>query len=244
MFHLESFTFTQMIEVGSKLRKLGEGAKNMEEVANRVVQNLYEDFVSGPNGQKECVLVRLFKMHPYGGLDGELRQFADGMLHGAEASPAMKCLVLLATAGDRPEWNSRATSATHKAIPLPSEKTIESLPMISRLVSQLGVNANELLKPDPAFILDLAQETFNVFHVPEAEGSPYVPAQSDFVIPHRVKSILGFGGLLPPAELFAVIMFARVYIPRETAELFKTLALSAKLALIPFADRVFESSMN
>ena len=243
MFDLQTFSLTQMTELGSSLRKLGEGAQSMEEAANRVVRYLYEHLLTESGRQNECVLVRLFKTHPYRELDETLRESADKMLGGATVSPAMKCLVLVATAGDRPEWNVRAVSKGHKAIPLPSEKAIESFPMISRLVSQLGLSAHVLLRADPTLMLNMKERSFNVFHVPEAQGSPYVPAQAEFVIPYHVKSVLGFGGLLPTADLFAVIMFARVHITRETAELFNTLALSVKLAMIPFAAKVFDSTV-
>ena len=230
MFDLQSFTFSRMIELGSALRRLGEGADSMEEAATRIVHYLYDHLVSEPTGQKACVLVRLFKTHEFRELDEGLREFAQAILGGAPAFPTMKCLTLLGTAGERPEWSSRAGSRGHKAIPLPSEKAVGSSPMIARLLGQLGLSASLLLKPDPALLLDMEQTTFNVFHVPEAEGNPYVPAQKQFVIPYGVKSVLGFGGLLPSADLFAVILFSRVHIPRETAELFKTLALSTKLA--------------
>jgi two-component system NtrC family sensor kinase len=186
------------------------------------------------------VLVRLFKTHAFGDLDEGLRQSAMKMLGEVSASPSMKCLTLLATAGERLEWNSRAASVGHKAIPLPSERAVENIPMIARLFSQLGVNPGVLLQPDPAFMLKTDQSNFNVFHVPEAQGSPYVPAQKEFVIPCGVKSVLGYGGLLPNGDIFAVILFVKVHVPQETAELFKTLALSTKLILIPFSkDKVF-----
>lgn len=243
MYDLQSFTFTEMVELGSILRKLGQGAESMEGAANRIVRHLYDHFTSKQNGSRTSVLVRLFKTHPFGELDAQLRQFAQAMLGGAVAAPAMKCLVLLATAGERSEWNSRARSNGHKAIPLPSEKVVQSSPMISQLLSQLGLSAGMLLKADSSLMLDAEQRSFNVFHVPQAEGSPHVPAQKEFVIPYGVKSVLGFGGLLPPGELFVVILFTRAQIRRETAELFKTLALSTKLAIVPFVGgRIFASS--
>jgi hypothetical protein len=242
MFDLESFEFTQMIKLGAGLRNLADGAKTMEAVATRIVHYFYDSFAFRDTGQKACVLVRLFKTHAFGDLDERLRQSAVAMLGDASASPSMKCLILLATAGERPEWNSRAKSVGHKAIPLPSEKAVENIPMIARLFSQLGLNPTALLKRDPAFILNSDQSNFNVFHVPEAEGSPYVPAQKEFVIPCGVKSVLGYGGLLPNGDIFAVILFVKVHVPQETAELFKTLALSTKLILIPFSKgEVFAS---
>ena len=240
MFDLQNFTFTQMIQVGAKLRKLGSGAESMEEAANRIVRYFYDEFMCRQTNLRACVLVRVFKTHPFDELDQELREYAATMLRGATAPPAMKCLTLLATAGEKPEWNSRSASEGHKAIPLTSEKAVQESPMISQLLSQLGLSFGALQRPDSGLMLDMEQSAFNVFHVPEAQGSPYVPAQSDFVIPYGVKSVLGFGGLLPSGDLFAVILFSRVQIRRETAELFKTLALSTKLAMVPFAgERVF-----
>jgi hypothetical protein len=212
----------------------------LEEVANRVVRYLYDelrdpDAAPGQGaGGRACALVRLFKTHPYGGLDGDLQAFARRGLDGPPAQ-GLRCLVLLASAGDRPEWNARRASAGHQAIPLAGTEVLRRSPMLSQLITQFGFEARALLAPDPALLVDLAQKSYNVFHVARAEGSPFVPCQEDFVVPCRIRSVLGFGGLLPGGDLFAVILFARALIPRATADLFKTLALSVKLALLPFA---------
>ena len=207
----------------------------MEEVADRIVRYFYDHLVSKDTNQKACVLVRLFKTHPFDELDEELRQVATTSLRGAAASPAMKCLILLATAGEKTEWNSRETSEGHKVIPFVSEKAVQDMPMVSILLSQLGLSFGSLQKPDPELTLEMEQSPLNVFHVPEAQGSSFVPAQMEFVIPYGVKSVLGFGGLLPSGDFFTVILFLRVQISHENAELFKTLALSAKLAMLAFA---------
>jgi len=58
--------------------------------------------------------------------------------------------------------------------------------------------------------------------------------------------LLGFGGLLTSAELFALILFSRTDILHETATLFKPYALAVKAALLPF-DRdgaIFEGPSN
>ena len=85
--------------------------------------------------------------------------------------------------------------------------------------------------------MDLAEKAYNVFYVPEAIGSQYVPVQEEFVIPFGIRSVLGFGGILPSGNLFAIIMFSRVRIEPDTAEMFKTLALSAKVAILPFVGK-------
>jgi hypothetical protein len=238
-FALETFTLVQMLELGSILREIGKGANSMEEVGDRIVHHLYEHLVSRETGQPACAMVRLFKTHAFGQLDDDLRQFARAGLAGAAETPGMKCLVLMATAGDKPEWNSRAESKGHQAIPLPNEAAIKNAPMISELLVEMGLSAGALVKADSPLILGAGKSNFNVFHVPEALGSPYVPAQ-DFVSALTVKSVVGFGGLLPSRDLFAVILFSKIYIPRATAEVFRTLGQIVKLAIGFFdRDRVF-----
>ena len=80
----------------------------------------------------------------------------------------------------------------------------------------------------------MEQKTYNTFYVPDAVGSPYIPAQEDFVIRHGIQSVLGFGGILMSGALFAIVLFSKTRIPRETAENFKTLAPNVKQAVLPF----------
>jgi len=238
-FALEDFTLAQILELGARLREIGRDANNMEEASGRIVRHLYDNLVCKETGKKACALVRLFKTHAFGQLNPDLRNFAQARLTGATDTPAMKCLVLFATAGDKAEWNSRSGSKGHQAIPLPNEAAISNAPMISELLSEMGLSTGSLVKPDANLMLDPEQTNFNVFHVPEAYGSPYVPAQ-DFVTAFGVKSVLGFGGLLPSRNLFAVILFSKARVPRASAECFKSLGLMVKLAISPFEpDRVF-----
>ena len=209
----------------------------MEEAAGKIVGHLYDNLADSETGAKSCALVRLYKTHPYGELDPELRGFAQAILGHAPESEDMKCLTLLGTAGEKPEWNDRSKSEGHKAIPLPSEGFVSQIPMISRLVSQFGLDVNAVIRPDPSLLADLEKKEYNAFHVPEAVGSPYIPAQKEFVIPSGVQSVLGFGGMLSTGDLFAVILFAKVHIPQGTSDLAKSIAAKVKEALQSFADR-------
>jgi hypothetical protein len=211
-------------------------------VARRLVRHFFEQLLDA-RGARACVLVRFFKTLRFEDLDAGLRAFARRILGGAAPTPAMKCLTLLATAGEQPAWNARQLSAGHQVIPLSSAEMLLRFPMTSQLIKQFGLEVATLLKPDPALLVDQEPKGYNVFHVADAAGSPFVPGQEEFVLRYGVRSVLGFGGLLPDGNLFVVILFARAYIPQETAELFKTLALSAKLAVLPFVvGTVFEES--
>lgn len=234
-----NFTIREVTECGRAVRTIGVGASSMEEVAGRIVRYLHNTLIDGQTGERACSLVRLFKTHAYEGLDDELKTFALNMLGGNTPVPEMKCLTLLGTVGENQEWNSRGTSKGHKAIPLPSEEVVHQIPMLRNLIKQLGLDVGSVVKPDPALLLDMEQKTYNVFYVPEALGSPYIPAQKEFVVPYGIKSVVGFGGVLPSLEIFVIIMFLRTTISRNTADLFKNLSLNIKLAILPFEKTVF-----
>jgi len=244
MYDLKKFSLRDMTECGKTLRQLNSGAVSMEEVANRIVRYLYEHLINQQTGENSCALIRFFTTYPYEELKPELREFADGMLGNNSPPPQTQCLTLLASAGIKPEWNAWQTSKGHKAIPLVNEHLIEQSPMISQLIKQLGLEFGAVLEPKSTLFIDATQKTFNVFYVPTAIGSPYIPAQEAFVIPYGIQSVLGFGGILPSGNLFSIILFSKVKIPKDTAELFKTLALSVKVAILPFYRRVFSTASN
>lgn len=242
MYDIRRFNLSDMTACGAVLRKLGANAQSMEDVANKIVRHLYDEMVDGTTGLRALSLVRFFKTHPYEDLDEELRTFADGVLGDMPAPPEMRCLTLLASSGEEPEWNSRQNSKGHKAIPLPREELVLQFPMISNLVKQFGLEINTLIFPDPSCLSDLEQTTYNVFCVPITPGSPYVPAQDKFVIPYGIQSTVGFGGVLPSGNLYAIIMFSKVPISRETAELLKPLALAVKVSVLPYEQMVFQDN--
>jgi hypothetical protein len=235
LFDLSQFSLGNMTQCGIELRRLGANARAMEEVADRVVRYLYEHLRTPEMDARACPLVRMFVTLPFQALDDEQKAFAEGVLNGGSLSARTKCLTLLATAGDEPAWNSRHTSAGHKALPLPSAESIARAPMIAQLIRQLGVEIGTLLSADPRVMIDTNQHTFNVFYVADAPGSPHIPAQREFVEPYAIRSVLGFGGLLPSGDLFTTILFSKTHIPRNVADLFKTLALNVKVAILPFA---------
>jgi hypothetical protein len=238
-YDMTNFTIREVTECGRAVRTMGVGASSMEEVAGRIVRYLHDTLIDGQTRSPVCPLIRFFKTQAYEGLDDELKAFALNMLGGSTPLPGMKCLTLLGTVGENQEWNLRGTSKGHKAIPLPSEEVVHQIPMMRNLIKQLGLSVRSVVRPDPALLLDMEQKTYGVFLVPEALGSPYIPAQEEFVVPYGIKSVMGFGGMLPSLDIFVIIMFLRVSISREAADLFKNLSLNIKLAVLPFEKTVF-----
>jgi hypothetical protein len=232
-----------MTECGANIRALARGAQSMEEVAQRIILYLRENLIDPKTNEPSCAIVRFFKLHPFERLPEELRDFAEKMLAEQEPSLNTKCLTLLATAGDREEWNDRRRSCGHQAIPLPNPAAIRLIPMIDQLISEFGLRVEDVLSVDPELLPELTEKKCSVFHVPDAMGSPYIPAQEEFVIPTKVRSVLGFGGLTPLGELFSILLFSKVEIPHETAQMFKTIALSVKMAILGFgSEDVFQET--
>ncbi len=233
-YDLAGFDLRSMIECGRAVRQAGHGATSMEAAAREIVQFFYTCLVDRQSGQRNCALVRCFKTHRFAQLPSELADSARSLLDGkSQAKPQMACLTLLATAGDLPEWSDRTRSQGHAVIPLESVEIVERAPMIAALLRQMGLDIEAALYPSTELILDAEQHAFNVFHVEDAAGDPSVPAQESFVRPYGIRSVLGFGGVLPTGEWFAIIMFSRATIPRATADMFRTIALGVKLALLP-----------
>ena len=234
MFSLASFSISDMTECASELRKLGAGATSVQDVAQRIASYLYQQLGNDQTGRQDCVLVRCFLTRPYGALDPQSQDCARRALACGPGSLDMKCLTLFGTAGEKPEWNDRHRSRRYRSIPLADREVVSQFPMVSQLLQQLGVDFTSKTQPKSDLPVDQTEHTLDVFHVPEAKGSPFLPAQEEFVIPFGIESVLGFGGVFPSNEFFTVILFSKQKISRETAELFKPLAMSVKLALLPF----------
>ncbi|MDQ3674328.1 MAG: hypothetical protein M3365_08140 [Gemmatimonadota bacterium] len=234
-YDLSRFDLGDMLKSSLRLREATEGAATLELSAQRVCRFLYEE-LHGPGTERACALVRCYKTHPFGSLDRDLQDFATRLMEGAHPAPTMKCLVLMATIGQAASWNSRFLSQGHCAIPLPSPEIVEKAPMISQLIKQMGLELSSVLMPSPEIVKQLAGKRHGVFYVEEAAGSAYIPAQKEFVERHGIRSVLGFGGMLGTGELFAVILFATVHVPPNTAQRFRTLALDVKSSFNKFTD--------
>jgi hypothetical protein len=167
MHDLNHFTSDDAEACAAAFRKAATDSTTMENAATEVVRYLYENLVDSASKRKACALVRLYKTHTYGELTPELQRFADGVLGHKLQSTQTKCLTLLATVGEKPEWNSRQHSRAHQAIPLPTADFVSKIPMIARLINQFGLDINAVIRPDPNLLADLERRTYNAFHVPE-----------------------------------------------------------------------------
>ncbi|HVM69108.1 MAG TPA: hypothetical protein VM204_04650 [Gaiellaceae bacterium] len=234
-YRLAAFGVDDVRACTEAIRTVGGGAETLRETAQAIAEFLYGALVDD-DGRPACALVRLYKTHPFGRLEPDLQDFARGFLDD-EPHEDLRCLTLLGTAGDRPEWNDAALSQGHRAIPLPSEEVVHRLPMVAQLITQLGIDVGHVVSPPRgADVIPLSQQTNDVFHVEHAPGSPYLPAQDDFVVPEGIRSAVGFGGILLTGDFYAMVLFSRVAISDSVARTLKILALPMRVRLLPFAQ--------
>lgn len=231
---LADFGLSEMLRCSLGLREAIRGAPTMEAAARDCCRFFFDELVT-ETGEPACALVRCYKTHRFHDLDRELQTTALASLE-ADTLPAatLRCLTLLGTVGVEPSWNDRRTSSGHRAIPLPTAAVVERAPMVAQLIRALGLDIATAIAPTSDIVRDLAGKTYGVFHVLEAKDSPYIPAQ-DFVERYGIQSVVGFGGVLPSGDLFAVILFARVPVTASAADRFRTLALDVKSCLLRYS---------
>jgi len=234
-YDLTTFGLGEMLKCSPRLRETATGAPTFEAAAQRVCRFLYDE-LRDADGERQCALIRCYKTHSFGSLEPDLQAFARGVMGVAQPWPTMKCLTLMATVGQSAAWNARHLSRGHRAMPLPSPEIIEKAPMISQLIKEFGLELSSVLQPSPEVVRELAGKRHGVFHVEDALGSPYIPAQQEFVVRFGIRSVLGFGGLLVNGDLFAVILFATVRVSQGSADRFRTLALDVKSGFSRYND--------
>lgn len=228
-----TYGLTALLQCSMELRNMAEGALSLEEAGDRIVSFLRGHFIDKVTGQSALPLVRMYVTQRIGQLEPSLRDYAMAAGVDARSGPDVQCLTLLATAGEEDAWNDRRRSVGHKAIPLPSVEAINRMPMVAQLIEQLGLDPRHVIDPDPSLFHDLDERSYNVFYVADAREHPSIPAQADFVIPYGIRSMVGFGGVLPDGMLLAVVMFSRIPIPPSAVSAFAAAALSVKIAALP-----------
>lgn len=238
IFNLAEFSLLDMLRCSRGLRQVGESATSLNSGATAVVGYLFSQFADPETKEPQCALVRFYRTMSYGELSPDLQLFATRKLTGHKLTADTKVLVLTATVGVEREWCDPALSVGHRAIPLPSVEIVEQAPMIAELIRALGLEIRDVVAPSISLMQDAAGKTYNVFHVERAVGSPFIPAQEDFVERYGIKSVIGFGGLLPSGDLFALVMFSRVPVARGPASRFRSVALDIKAMMHPFAQPI------
>ena len=212
-------------------------AKTLEQAAGHFVETLYTTFA------ESLVLVRMFVSIPFLELPAFNRQRvsarADDLGLASKLSDNTPVLSLLATRGIAPAWNDRKQSQGHVGIPCLSREHVETIPMISRMISELGYGFNWLKETGGEFDPEATSGLGKIFHVPHAQRSTdeknrlIIPAQ-DFVQTYGVKTVFGIGGryMIRGNRMVVTIFFTKEEFGREIAQSFSPLISHFKSATV------------
>ena len=234
MYDLTRFTLADVVELGRALGR-AESQPSTEEAAGEIVAHLCEHLQDKVEGERACLLGRMFKTVRLHRLPPRLQALARREAGERDLAPETGCLTLLATLGRRPEWNDRRRSHHHQAIPLVGDDLAVRTPMVAALLDHLAYDRRP--RSPEAFLAADEGDVLDVLHVPDATlGGFCDPA---FVAAEGVRSVVAFGGPLPDGEVYAVVLFTSCPVDASTAELFRFAVLSTTGALLPSLGRLF-----
>ena len=196
------------------------GAATLEAAAQGTVKAIYEQF------QESMVLVRLFVTIPFAGLPPEVQAAANEMAASAAQATAghTPVLTLLGTYGDEESWRDRRRSRGHVGIPLVSSTFISAIPMLARLLEELGVDIEWFDSADLKTFVEAGLFKSGSFHVSDAtsvvdaRGRKVIAAQ-EFVQRHGVQTVFGAGAaFLGTPNMSALICFTREPLEPEVSQ--------------------------
>lgn len=181
-------------------------------VRSKVRRSLFEEL------EESAVLFRLFVTVPLAVLGERERSFATELAQARgfadELNDDTSVVCLLGTRGKEARWNDRHESNHHLAIPLTSASFIQTIPMVSRLMSDMGTGLEWVDKQELRIVVKSFGRMGRVLYVEDAatartsDGFNIVPDQ-EFVAANGIKTIVGLGGAYLNRSIVAALLFTR-----------------------------------
>ena len=227
-------------QVVPKLRQ----AKSLDEAAQELTTTLHTQF------SESVVLARVFLTVPFDSLPQANQQFVSKLAESAGAGGQVKgdtlVLSLLGTHGQEADWQDRRKSKGHMGIPLISSSFVEAIPMISRLLKELGVPLEWVDSRDSEILQKTVGRSAGLFFVDNAgqakdhQGRNIIASQ-EFVSIHQVKSVFGTGGVYSGNQVLIIVLFCRDQFARAVGELFLPLidSFQGRTASLAGARKIF-----
>ena len=233
---ISKLSLEKLVDLNAKLTGQLAGCTSLEDAAQEYMSILYEAL------SESIILARVFAAIPFGELPEPNKEFVRNLAQSTGVSELIKertlVLSLLGSKGAKPEWNDRRNSQGHVGIPLASSDFIDSIPMMSRLLKQLGGGIDWIDTNDTELVAKTVKDLSGVFFVRDAsteednKGRKIIAAQ-DFVEEEKVKTVFGIGGCyLGMSLFFTTIVFVREFLDRDIVERFMLQANKFKTATL------------
>lgn len=213
----------------------------MEEAAQAVVDTLNSEY------SESIVLARLFATVPFNKLPPVNQAFVSHLAHTFNVGNLLEndtlVLSLLGTRGENPDWNDRRNSQGHVGIPLVSESFIDKIPMMSRLLKEIGMDLAWINSKNTSMVIDAVGRTSGIFYVEDAhtatdQQNRKIIAAQDFVNSFRVNTAFGLAGKYATSNVFVtLIVFCREILARSQAALFSSIITGYKANTMSLVGR-------
>ena len=201
-------------------------ASCLEEAAQEVATAFHNQF------DESVVLARVYATVPFAELPDANQTFVRELAASAGAAANLRSttpvLSLTGSHGQEAAWCDRRNSQGHVGIPFISADFVNAIPMIARLLHELGVPSDWVDSHDSDMLIETIGRSTGLFYVERAadavdhDGRKIIVAD-DFVSGYRVHSVFGLGAAYPNGQMLVIIVFCRDYVSRAAAECFLTL---------------------
>jgi hypothetical protein len=223
------------------LKGRARGNSCLADAAQRLAEGLYE------RAPEAIVLARVFAIVPFSELPPLRRDFVQHLMEARQIaasriSGATSVLCLLGTRGEEADWNRPESSRGHLAIPLLGPEFVASIPMVARLLKELGVAVQGVEEGATLLASRTLGSLNSIFYVEDAghardDLGRNIIADQGFVRTYGVRSVFASGGAFMLEKSFAVVLvFTREQVPREVAERFAPLASILKTGTMSLVE--------
>jgi hypothetical protein len=235
MSTLTDYSPAEIRDFRSRLQEALKDASQLQAAAQNCARMLYEEF------QESIVLARLFVTLPFKDLPARDQAFIRALAGAKEIDSLLnektQVLSLLGTYGAKPAWSDRYQSQAHLGIPLVSASFVESIPMVSRLMTDMGIGTDWFDKLEADILVKNLGTAAGVFYVRDAKTwldarSRKIVSAQDFVAAHDIKTVFGLGGSYLNGSFVTMIMFTSETIEQSQAEGFMLLVNTFKTATL------------
>ena len=135
---LSHVTRARLDRVEADLRASLTRVTSLEDAAQTFAKQIYDTFV------ESTVLARVYATVPFERLPAAHQKFVTELASSKSALARLDALTpvlsLVGTYGAEPSWCDRHQSKAHVGIPLIDTKFVEAIPMVARLLQELGVD--------------------------------------------------------------------------------------------------------
>ncbi len=221
MSQIASYSLKDVAALRSRIEAELKESASFQQASQKFVDILYEELSSS------AVLFRVFATLDFERLPDNERDFVLDLARTreflSEVQAKTPVVTLLGSRGKRPQWNDRLRSERHLAIPLTSASFIKTIPMVSRLLLDMGTGLEWVQKQERHMIVTSMGRMARVLYVADAlesrtgDGFDVIPDRS-FVTENLIRTVLGLGGAYLNGTVLAVVLFTSEQVPEDRVE--------------------------